>query len=215
MRLEHKVSRRIRLCLFLKIAMQLPPDLLLSAYSQGWFPMAHEDGKLYWHDPDPRAILPLTDFHIPRSLKRTLKKKPFEVRMNTAFSAVMAGCAAPAAGREETWINDEIFLAYETLHQMGFAHSVETWQDGVLVGGLYGVALRGLFAGESMFSRERDASKVALVHLVEHLLANGFFLLDVQYMTDHLRRFGAVEIPAADYKARLKVALTLPVSFYN
>lgn len=177
--------------------------------------MAHEDGKLYWHDPEPRAILPLTEFHIPRSLKRTLKKNPFELRLDTAFAAVMAGCAAPAANREETWINEDIFTAYQTLHHMGFAHSVETWQDGELVGGLYGVALKGLFAGESMFSRQRDASKVALVYLVEHLQAKGFFLLDVQYMTDHLRRFGAVEISAAAYKARLKVALTLPVSFYN
>ena len=175
--------------------------------------MAHEDGELYWHDPDPRAIMPLHKFHIPRSLKRTIKKGKFEVRCNTAFAEVMAACAAPAPGREETWINEDIFAAYTHLHRLGFAHSVETWQDGKLAGGLYGVALHGLFAGESMFSRERDASKVALVHLVEHLKTNGFLLLDIQYMTDHLRQFGAVEIPAAAYKARLKTALTLPVSF--
>ncbi len=175
--------------------------------------MAHEDGELYWHDPDPRAIMPLNDFHTPRSLKRTIKKNIFEIRLNTAFADVMAGCAAPAPDREDTWINEDIFEAYGVLHRLGFAHSVETWQDGKLVGGLYGVALHGLFAGESMFSRERDASKVALVYLVEHLKKQGFLLLDIQYMTEHLRRFGAVEIPADVYKARLDVALTLPVSF--
>lgn len=175
--------------------------------------MAHEDGELYWHDPDPRTIMPLNEFHVPRSLKRTIKKDVFEIRLNTAFADVMAGCAASAPDREETWINEDIFEAYTHLHELGFAHSVETWQDGILVGGLYGVALSGLFAGESMFSRERDASKVALVYLVEHLKKKGFLLLDIQYMTDHLRQFGAVEIPTEAYKARLQVALTLPVSF--
>ncbi|PID86822.1 MAG: leucyl/phenylalanyl-tRNA--protein transferase [Chloroflexi bacterium] len=193
--------------------MRLPPDLLLSAYSQGWFPMAHEDGELYWHDPDPRAIIPLNQFHTPRSLKRTLNRDIFEIRLNTVFAEVMAGCAALTPDREDTWINEDILEAYAHLHRLGFAHSVETWQDGQLVGGLYGVALHGLFAGESMFSRERDASKVALVYLVEHLKKQGFLLLDIQYMTEHLRRFGAVEIPAEVYKARLDVALTLPVSF--
>lgn len=193
--------------------MRLPPDILLSAYSQGWFPMAHDDGELYWHDPDPRAIMPLNEFHISRSLKRTIKKGVFEIRLNTVFAEVMAGCAAPAPDREDTWINEDIFEAYSHLHQLGFAHSVETWQNGRLVGGLYGVALRGLFAGESMFSRERDASKVALVYLVEHLKSRGFLLLDIQYLTDHLSQFGAIEIPAEAYKARLQVALTLPVSF--
>lgn len=175
--------------------------------------MAHEDGELYWHDPDPRAIIPLNEFHIPRSLKRTIKTGKFDVRLNTVFTEVMAGCAAPAPDREDTWINEDIFEAYTHLHHLGFAHSVETWQDGELIGGLYGVALHGLFAGESMFSRERDASKVALVYLVEHLKKKGFLLLDIQYMTDHLRRFGAIEIPAKSYKARLEVALTLPVLF--
>jgi leucyl/phenylalanyl-tRNA--protein transferase len=193
--------------------MRLNPDLLLSAYSQGYFPMAHEDGELYWHDPDPRAIMPLPEFHVPRSLKRTIKKGTFGVRLNTAFAEVMEGCAAPAPDREETWINEDIFVAYTYLHQLGFAHSVETWRNGKLVGGLYGVALQGLFAGESMFSLEKDASKVALVYLVEHLKARGFLLLDIQYMTEHLRRFGAIEIPAKAYKARLQAALTLPVSF--
>lgn len=175
--------------------------------------MAHEDGELYWHDPDPRAIMPLSEFHVPRSLQRTIKKGVFDVRLNTAFAEVMEGCAAPAPDREETWINEDIFLAYTHLHQLGFAHSVETWRNGKLVGGLYGVALQGMFAGESMFSLEKDASKVALVYLAEHLKTRGFLLLDVQYMTDHLRRFGAIEISAKAYKARLQAALTLPVSF--
>lgn len=193
--------------------MRLPPELLLSAYSQGWFPMAHEDGELYWHEPDPRTILPLDAFHIPRSLVRTLKKEAFEIRRDTAFTAVIQACAAPAPGREETWINVDILEGYQNLHRLGYAHSIESWRDGQLVGGLYGVALRGLFAGESMFSHETDASKVALVHLVQHLRARGFQLLDVQYMTPHLRRFGAVEISAAAYQRLLAKALAVDANF--
>ena len=193
--------------------MRLPPELLLSAYSQGWFPMAHEDGELYWHEPDPRTILPLDAFHIPRSLVRTLKKEAFEIRRDTAFTAVIQACAAPAPGREETWINVDILEGYQNLHRLGYAHSIESWRDGQLVGGLYGVALRGLFAGESMFSHETDASKVALVHLVQHLRARGFQLLDVQYMTPHLRRFGAVEISAAAYQRLLAKALAADAYF--
>ncbi|MBP6469922.1 MAG: leucyl/phenylalanyl-tRNA--protein transferase [Chloroflexi bacterium] len=193
--------------------MRLPPELLLSAYSQGWFPMAHEDGELYWHEPDPRTILPLDAFHISRSLVRMLKKGAFEIRRDTAFTAVIRACAAPAPGREETWINDDILEGYENLHRLGYAHSIESWRDGQLVGGLYGVALRGLFAGESMFSHETDASKVALVHLVQHLRARGFQLLDVQYMTPHLRRFGAVEISAAAYQRLLAKALAVDANF--
>ncbi|MBK6327287.1 MAG: leucyl/phenylalanyl-tRNA--protein transferase [Chloroflexi bacterium] len=193
--------------------MRLPPELLLSAYSQGWFPMAHEDGELYWHEPDPRTILPLDAFHIPRSLVRTLKKEAFEIRRDTAFTAVIQACAAPAPGREETWINVDILEGYQNLHRLGYAHSIEAWRDGQLVGGLYGVALRGLFAGESMFSHETDASKVALVHLVQHLRARGFQLLDVQYMTPHLRRFGAVEISAAAYQRLLAKALAADAYF--
>jgi len=193
--------------------MRLPPDLLLSAYSQGWFPMAHEDGELYWHEPDPRAILPLATFHVSRSLQRTLKKAQFDVRRDTAFTAVIHACAAPQPGREETWINTDIIQAYELLHKLGYAHSVETWQNGRLVGGLYGVSLQGLFAGESMFSHETDASKVALVHLVGHLRVRGFQLLDVQYMTPHLRRFGAVEIIAAAYRQRLAQAMQVATVF--
>jgi len=193
--------------------MDLSPQLLLSAYCQGIFPMAHDDGNIYWYDPDPRAILPLDGFHVPRSLVRSLNKGRFEIRCNSAFARVINACAEPGSGREETWINDEIVGAYNRLHQAGFAHSVESWLDGELVGGLYGVAVQGLFAGESMFSRVTDASKVALVYLVERLRQRGFQLLDVQFMTEHLRRFGAVEIAAATYKARLAQALLVPAQF--
>ncbi len=175
--------------------------------------MAHDDGQLYWHQPDPRAILPLDSFHISRSLARTLKKGTFEVRRDTAFTAVIQACAAPALGRESTWINDDILEAYNNLHRLGYAHSVETWRDGELVGGLYGVALHGFFAGESMFSRQTDASKVALVHLVAHLRARGFELLDVQYMTTHLHGLGAVEISATQYQQHLHRALSVRARF--
>jgi len=193
--------------------MDLSPELLLSAYCQGVFPMAHDDGQIVWYDPDPRAILPLDQFHIPRSLARTIRRGRFQVRVDTAFAAVIRACAEPAPGREETWIDETIISAYSRLHQLGFAHSVETWLDGELVGGLYGVAVRGLFAGESMFSRGRDASKVALVWLVEHLREQQFQLLDVQFTTPHLRRFGAVEIPRSEYKRRLQAALAVPTRF--
>ncbi len=192
--------------------MELTPRLLLSAYTQGVFPMAHDDG-IYWYQPDPRAILPLDDFHIPRSLKRTMKKRPFEIYVDNAFEAVMRFCAAPAPGREETWISEEIIVAYTRLHRLGFAHSVECWQNGKLVGGLYGVSIGGFFAGESMFSRQTDASKVALVHLVRRLRQQGFQLLDVQFMTKHLHRFGATEIPDTEYQQRLQQALLVSTQF--
>jgi leucyl/phenylalanyl-tRNA---protein transferase len=183
------------------------PQLLLSAYCQGIFPMAHEDGEIYWHDPNPRAILPLNEFHLPRSLARTVRKRSFTIRANTNFAGVIRACAVPAPGRGQTWISEEIIRAYTQLHHLGFAHSVEAWRNGRLVGGLYGVVIGGLFAGESMFHHERDASKVALVHLVRALRTGGFRLLDVQYLTDHLAQFGAIEIPRAVYKARLRQAL--------
>ncbi len=191
----------------------LSPQTLLSAYCQGVFPMAHEDGRIYWYDPDPRAIIPLDHFHLSRSLRRTIRQQIFDVRIDSAFTAVMAACAAPAPGREETWINDDILEAYTRLHQLGFAHSVEAWQDDELVGGLYGVAIGGFFAGESMFSRARDSSKVALAFLVSHLNERGFSLLDTQFMTEHLRKFGAVEISAVEYKLKLGRALLLPATF--
>lgn len=193
--------------------MKLTPHLLLNAYSQGIFPMADEDGTIYWYDPDPRAIIPLDSFHIPRSLARTVRQGGFEIRFDTAFGAVMQACAEPGPGREKTWISLEILQAYTELHQLGFAHSVETWIDNRLVGGLYGVSLGGLFAGESMFSRVTDASKIALVYLVERLRQRGFALLDTQFMTEHLRRFGAVEISRTEYKTRLAHALTIWTQF--
>lgn len=193
--------------------MELTPNVLLVAYAQGIFPMADEDGEIYWYDPDPRAILPLETFHVPRKLARTIRRGRFEVRVDTAFEAVIRACAQPAPGREATWISPEVIDLYTGLHRMGFAHSVESWADGELVGGLYGVALRGLFAGESMFSRHTDASKVALVHLVERLRAGGFVLLDTQFVTPHLQRFGAIEIPRAAYHVRLAEALTIPAKF--
>lgn len=190
--------------------------LLLNAYSQGIFPMADDDGSIYWYDPDPRAILPLKKFHIPRSLTRRIRKGGFEVRFDTAFTEVITACAEPdpdRADRDKTWINQEFIDAYTELHHLDFAHSVETWIDDELVGGLYGVSLRGLFAGESMFSRATDSSKIALVYLIERLRQSGFCLLDIQFMTPHLKRFGAVEISRVEYQARLAQALTVDARF--
>ena len=194
---------------------ELSPDLLLRAYAAGLFPMAEsaEDPDLFWIDPDPRGVLPLDRFHLPRRLKRTLRSGQYEVRIDTAFEAVMRGCAEPTEMRPKTWINDEILRLYGALYGRGYAHSVEAWREGELVGGLYGVALRGVFFGESMFSRSADASKVALVHLVARLLKGGFRLLDTQFVTDHLRRFGAVEIPRADYHRQLERALGVEAYF--
>jgi len=186
---------------------------LLNAYSQGIFPMADEDGTIYWYDPDPRTIIPLDTFHVPHSLARTIRRGGFEVRTDTAFRTVIEACAEPAPNREITWINPEIIEAYCELYTLGFAHSVETWIEGKLAGGLYGVALGGLFAGESMFSRTRDSSKIALVYLVERLRRGGFCLLDTQFMTEHLRHFGAAEIPRQEYRLRLAQALTVWAHF--
>ncbi|CAN5871987.1 leucyl/phenylalanyl-tRNA--protein transferase [soil metagenome] len=192
--------------------MQLTPRLLFAAYSQGAFPMGHDDGEIYWYDPDPRCILPLDTFHVPRSLAQRIRQGGFEIRIDTAFRQVMLACAEPAPGREQTWITAEILAAYCQFHELGFAHSVETWVDGQLVGGLYGVAIGGLFAGESMFSHRQDASKLALVYLVERLRAQGFVLHDTQFMTEHLRRFGAIEIPRTEYQRRLQLALQIDAS---
>lgn len=194
--------------------MELTPPLLLYGYSQGIFPMAHEDGNIYWYDPDPRAIIPLDDrFHIPRRLARTIRQGGFEIRFDYNFRAVIEACSRPGPGREKTWISPQIIQAYCELHDLGFAHSVETWIAGELAGGLYGVSLRGLFAGESMFSRVADASKIALVFLVERLRRQNFVLLDTQFMTEHLRRFGAVEISRRKYRSWLAVALTTEAHF--
>jgi leucyl/phenylalanyl-tRNA---protein transferase len=185
-------------------------DLLLYAYRSGAFPMALEDGEISWFSPDPRAIIPVDDrFHIPHGLKRTLKKNPFEVRVNTAFEAVLRGCAK----RRETWINEEIFASYTNLFKMGHAHSVETWHDGKLAGGLYGVAIGGAFFGESMFHEVTDASKVALHALIMRMRERGFQLLDTQWATEHLRNFGTYEIPRTKYLKLLRAALALPCTF--
>jgi leucyl/phenylalanyl-tRNA--protein transferase len=191
------------------------PELVLRAYRAGLFPMAErrDADRLYWLDPDKRGIQPLDDFHLPRRLARTVLSATFDVRCNTAFEAVLAGCAEPTEDRPETWINPDIERLFGALHAMGHAHSVECWQGGVLVGGLYGVALGGAFFGESMFSRVRDASKVALVHLVARLRLGGFALLDTQFVTDHLARFGAIEVPRLDYRRLLAEAVDLPAVF--
>jgi len=188
---------------------QITPDILLRAYATGLFPMARgrDDATLYWVDPERRGVLPLEAFHVPRSLRKTLRRSPFEVRVDTAFLAVLRGCAAPRPDRPDTWINAEIESLFTELHARGAAHSVECWCEGRLVGGLYGLALGGAFFGESMFSRETDASKVALCHLVARLIAGGFTLLDTQFITDHLARFGAREISRAEYLDRLDQAM--------
>ncbi len=173
------------------------------------FPMAMPDGKIGWFSPDPRGVLPLETFHVPHGLARTLRKAPFEIRIDTVFGEVMRACAQ----REETWINKEILRSYQRLFELGYAHSVEAWREGRLVGGLYGLALGGAFFGESMFHFETDASKVALYELVERLKARGFTLLDTQWNTSHLATFGAVEIPRDDYIAKLHAALQLPCEF--
>ena len=187
----------------------LTPEILLRAYAEGLFPMAERRGDptLYWVSPDKRGIIPLEAFHVPHRLARTVRSGRFTVTADTCFRDVMLACAAPAPGREESWINDEILRLYTALHAGGHAHSIECWQDGALVGGLYGVRLGAAFFGESMFSRERDASKVALVTLVDALARGGFTLLDTQFITGHLARFGAVEIPRAQYLAKLHEAL--------
>jgi leucyl/phenylalanyl-tRNA--protein transferase len=195
----------------------LTPGLLLRAYAAGVFPMAEHrtDRDLFWVDPERRGIIPLDGFHVPKRLKRTLRRDPFEIKIDNAFEAVMVGCASPAPGRHTTWINDDILQGYRMLHQLGHAHSVEAWRGGELVGGLYGVSLAGAFFGESMFSRTTDASKACLVHLVERLRHGGFVLLDTQFLTDHLAQFGAVEISRAAYHRLLKQALAVEADFYS
>lgn len=197
-------------------ASRLTPELLLAAYARGMFPMAErrDDPNLFWVMPEKRGVIPLDRFHVSRRLARTVRSDRFEVRIDTAFEDVMRACAAPARGREESWINDEILSAYAELHRTGRAHSVECWRDDRLVGGLYGVKLKSAFFGESMFMRERDASKVALVHLVARLIHGGFTLLDAQFQTEHLARFGAVEIPSREYMKRLGNALAIDADFY-
>jgi leucyl/phenylalanyl-tRNA--protein transferase len=187
-------------------------DALLSAYASGWFPMAIAPGEIRWYSPDPRGVIPLDTFHVPRRLARSLRTSGFEIRLDTSFRTVIESCAA----REDAdgdWIDGEIVESYCALHAQGFAHSVETWQDGILVGGLYGVAVKGAFFGESMFHRVTDASKAALVALVERLRARGYALLDTQWVTGHLSQFGATEIPRRRYLRQLDAALQVDVRF--
>ena len=188
----------------------ITPELMLRAYRAGLFPMAESRGgeRLYWLDPERRGVLPLGGgFHLPRRLLRTALSDAFAVTADADFPGIIAGCAAPGPGREDTWINPEIERLFLALHAQGHAHSLEVRQGGRLVGGLYGVVLGGAFFGESMFSRARDASKVALVHLVARLRLGGFVLLDTQFLTPHLSQFGAHEISRADYKRRLNAAI--------
>jgi leucyl/phenylalanyl-tRNA--protein transferase len=195
--------------------MELTPDLLLRAYAVGIFPMAESrlDPKVHWIDPDTRGILPLEHFHIPRKLRQAVRRKIFDVRCDTAFEAVIEACAEPAGNRPDSWINPTIRHLYTELYHLGFAHSIECWREGGLVGGLYGVSLGGAFFGESMFSRHTDASKVALVHLMLRLRKGSFRLLDTQFTTPHLRQFGAIEITRREYRTRLVPAITAQARF--
>ena len=188
---------------------RLTPEIVLRAYADGVFPMAEQRNstELYWVSPEQRGIIPLDAFHVPKSLARTVRSDRFHVTTNVAFVDVMRACAEPAPGREQSWINDEILRLYTALHASGRAHSIECWREGNLVGGLYGVSLGAAFFGESMFSRETDASKVALVHLVARLIDGGYQLLDTQFITSHLARFGAIEIPRNEYLDRLDRAI--------
>ncbi|OCW56696.1 leucyl/phenylalanyl-tRNA--protein transferase [Hoeflea olei] len=190
----------------------ITPDLLLRAYASGLFPMADsaDDPELFWVEPEIRGVLPLDGFHVPRRLARTVRQAPFEIRINSAFDQVVAACAESVENRPTTWINTTIAELYASLHRLGHAHSVEAWRDGELVGGLYGVSLRRAFFGESMFSRATDSSKVCLVHLVERLRERRFALLDTQFTTEHLKRFGAIDIPRAAYAKMLEDALDGP-----
>jgi leucyl/phenylalanyl-tRNA--protein transferase len=188
----------------------IPPDLLLYAYCNAMFPMAESrEGPLYWYSPDPRAIIPLEGLKVSRSLRQLVKKKVFGIRVNTVFESVIRECAE----REETWISEQIVQSYLELHRLGYAHSVETWRNERLVGGLYGVAVGAAFFGESMFHTERDASKVALAFLVDRLREREFELLDTQFITPHLARLGAIEISKDEYVDRLKHAIKKKRSF--
>jgi len=191
------------------LVLEITPDVLLEAYACGIFPMAEssDDPGLFWVEPKLRGIIPLDAFYVSKRLARTARQSPYEIRLNYDFEAMMRLCAQPANDRPETWINDRIISLYCALNERGNAHSIECWEHQTLVGGLYGVSLGGVFFGESMVSRARDASKLALVHLVERLKIGGFTLLDTQFNTAHLSQFGAVEIPKKDYQKKLQAAL--------
>ena len=197
--------------------LKITPEVLLKAYAIGVFPMAESasDPGLFWIEPEQRGLIPLDKFHLPRRLARTIRSRKFDVRTDTDFEGVIAGCAKPAPGRRKTWINDRIHDLYSDLFARGHCHTVETWHEGKLVGGLYGIALGGSFFGESMFSTESDASKVALVYLVARLKYGGFTLLDIQFLTEHLQNFGAFEVEREDYQERLTAALSVSSDFHR
>jgi leucyl/phenylalanyl-tRNA--protein transferase len=194
----------------------IPSELLISAYASGWFPMAVGPGDIQWFSPDPRGIIPLDALHVPKRLARVIRQGLFTIRVDTAFEQVIRACAAEDRDPEDpgSWIDEEIIESYCALHNLGVAHSVESWQGEQLAGGLYGVALGGAFFGESMFHRATDASKVALVALVERLRARGFRLLDIQWVTGHLLQFGAMEIPRRRYLRLLDASLRLDCVFH-
>ena len=198
------------------IVIEITPQVLLKAYTCGIFPMAEsaEDPALYWIEPQHRGILPLNGVHIPRRLARSLRTSPFSVKVDTDIEAVIDGCAASHPGRRSTWINERIRILYGQLFELGHCHTVEVWDGEKLVGGLYGVALNGAFFGESMFSRTRDASKIALVYLAARLAQGGFSLLDTQFVTDHLRQFGTVEVNRDEFHSLLEQALKVDADFH-
>lgn len=198
------------------IMIEITPQVLLKAYSCGIFPMAEsaDDPALYWIEPQNRGLLPLEAAHVPRRLARTIRTTPLRVRIDTDYEGTISGCAASRPGRRTTWINARIRSLYRELFELGHCHTVEVWDDERLVGGLYGVALGGAFFGESMFSFERDASKIALVHLVARLKAGGFTLLDTQFVTEHLRQFGTVEVDRSEFQRRLDRALKVTGDFH-
>lgn len=187
----------------------LSPELVISAYRQGYFPMAEPNGEIYWHSPNPRSIIPLTKVKMSHSMKQLFRKKTFEYTVNKAFYDVIVECSR----RKETWISDEIIKTYSELNKLGFAHSVEAWKDGELAGGLYGVAIGGAFFGESMFTRITNASKACYFFLVERLINKGFILLDSQYINSHTLSLGATLIPRGSYLKILKEAIELPCTF--
>jgi leucyl/phenylalanyl-tRNA--protein transferase len=191
----------------------LTAETLVYAYASGVFPMAEETGEILWYSPDPRAIIPIDSYKPAKSLKPLINQKRFEIRVNTSFEQVMRNCALPRPTEDETWISEELVQAYTSLHKMGLAHSVEAWQDEILVGGLYGVALGGAFFGESMFSLVSNSSKVAFHYLVQILREQNYSLLDSQFMNDNVLRYGAIEIPRSEYKKRLAKALKSTCDF--
>lgn len=190
----------------------ITPEILLRAYSIGLFPMAEsaDDPEIFWVEPDLRGVLPLNDFHVSKSLAKTIRRQPFDIRFDYDFEAVIVACAEETSGRPSTWINQTIRSLYASLFRMGHAHTVEAWDGDQLVGGLYGVSLGAAFFGESMFSRRTDASKICLVHLVERLKENGFVLLDTQFTTEHLKTFGAIDVPKDEYEHMLATAMGSP-----